>query len=86
MVGRHQKKLGDRSTPMVFSGYEPGSKAYRFYSSDTGHVIISRDAVFEEAKAWDRSSVGRSSATGAVPFHVEFSTVTLRGADPAGPE
>ena len=27
----HLKKLDDRSTPMVFIGYEPGAKAYRVY-------------------------------------------------------
>jgi hypothetical protein len=71
---------------MVFIEYKPGSKAYRFYSPDTGHVIISRDVVFEEAKAWDWSSVSRSSTAGAKLFHVEFSMVTLHGADPVGPE
>jgi transposase InsO family protein len=41
-------KLEDRSTPMVFIGYEPGSKAWRFYNPDTKRVHMSRDAVFEE--------------------------------------
>lgn len=29
------KKLDDRSRPMIFVGYEPGSKAYRVYDPTT---------------------------------------------------
>jgi len=42
------KKLDDRSTPMIFVGYEHGSKAYRFFDPSTERVEISRDAVFDE--------------------------------------
>jgi hypothetical protein len=42
------KKLEDRSTMMVFVGYEPRSKAYRAYDPRTRHVHITRDAVFNE--------------------------------------
>jgi hypothetical protein len=45
-------KLEDRSTMMVFIGYEPGSKAWRFYNPVTRHVHVSHDAVFEEDRAW----------------------------------
>ncbi|XP_066368007.1 uncharacterized protein [Miscanthus floridulus] len=61
VVSGHQQKLDDRSTPMVFIGYEPGSKDYRFYNPNTERVIISRDAVFDEGRAWDWSSVSESS-------------------------
>jgi hypothetical protein len=44
-------KLEDRSTMMVFIGYEPGFKAWRFYNPVTRHVHVSRDAVFEEDRA-----------------------------------
>lgn len=44
----HLKKLEDRSKPMIFIGYEPGSKAYRAYDSATDRVIVSRDVVFDE--------------------------------------
>ena len=46
--GKHLAKLDDRSTPMVFIGYETGSEAYRFYNSATHRVHISRNAVFKE--------------------------------------
>jgi hypothetical protein len=52
VAGGHQHKLDDRSTPMAFIGYEPGAKAYRFYNPSTERVHISRDAVFDEGKAW----------------------------------
>jgi hypothetical protein len=41
-------KLEDRSTQMVFIGYESGSKAWRFYNPSTKRVHVSRDVVFEE--------------------------------------
>lgn len=77
--GGRQPKLDDRSVPTVFIGYEPGSKAYRFYNPDTGRVIISRDAVFDEGRAWDWSSVGEPSGQADTePFHVEYTTMTPR--------
>jgi hypothetical protein len=53
----HLKKLDDRSTAMVFIGYEPGAKAWRFYDSATRRVHVSRDAVFQEHESWDWSKV-----------------------------
>jgi hypothetical protein len=41
-------KLDDRSKPMVFIRYEPGSKAWRFYDPVTKRVHVSRDVIFEE--------------------------------------
>src|SRR5579859_788977 len=46
-------KLEDRSTRMVFLGYEQGSKAYRLYDPIGGKVVVSRDVVFDEAAAWN---------------------------------
>lgn len=40
-------KLEDRSTPMVFLGYEGGSKAYRLYDPKGGKVVVSRDILFD---------------------------------------
>jgi hypothetical protein len=42
------KKLHDRSRPMVFIGYELGSKAYRAYDLAMKKVHLSRDVVFDE--------------------------------------
>jgi hypothetical protein len=49
---KHLTKLEDRSTLMVFIGYEPCSKAWRFYNSVMWHIHSSRDAVFEEDHSW----------------------------------
>jgi hypothetical protein len=46
------QKLEDRSCPMIFIGYEHGSKAYHFYNPNTECVVVSRDAVFDEGGAW----------------------------------
>ena len=83
-AGGHQRKLDDRSTPMVFVGYEPCSKAYRFYNPDTKRVVISRDAVFNETRGWDWKSTGEPPGTcDEEPFKVEFVTVTARHQDQA---
>lgn len=52
----HLSKLQDRSKAMIFIGYEPGSKAYRCYDTNTQRLHISRDIVFDESKHWDWDS------------------------------
>lgn len=54
-------KLADRSTPMIFIGYEEGSKAYRFYDPVAKKVRVSRDVKFEELRRWDWT--GSANAT-----------------------
>jgi hypothetical protein len=67
---KHLSKLEDRSTPMVFIGYEHGSKAWRFYNPATKRVVVSRDAIFEESQAWDWSDA--ENIDGENPFYVDF--------------
>jgi hypothetical protein len=54
---------------MVFIGYEPGSKAWRFYNPATCHVHVSRDAVFEEDRAWKWDE---EDAMDDEPFRMEY--------------
>lgn len=49
-INPHLNKLADRSTPMVFIGYEIGSKAYRVYNPATRKLQVTRDVVFHEEK------------------------------------
>ena len=51
-------KLEDRSSMMVFIGYELGTKAYRCLDPLCFKVTISRDVVFEELQSWDFSQQG----------------------------
>jgi hypothetical protein len=51
-VSVHLPKLADRSSVMVFIGYQPDSKAYRMYDPKTQKLVVSRDVVFEEQKQW----------------------------------
>ena len=44
----HMKKLDDHGTPVVFIGYEPGAKAWRFYDPTMHDAVVSSDAVFDE--------------------------------------
>ena len=63
---------------MVFIGYEPDSKAYRFYNLSTERVHISQDAVFEEGRAWSWGDKAASMAPGE-PFIVEYVTLSSQG-------
>jgi hypothetical protein len=47
------KKLDDRRWPMVFIGFELGSKTYRTYDPVSKKVIVLRDIVFDEQAQWD---------------------------------
>ena len=47
-IGAHLPKLADRSSVMIFIGYEPNSKAYRMFDPRTNKLHISREVVFEE--------------------------------------
>jgi hypothetical protein len=46
-------KLDDRSKPMIFVRYEPGSAAYRCYDPMTKRIHIRRDVVFDEDAMWE---------------------------------
>ena len=58
-----QKKLEDQSSPMVFIGYEIGTKAYRCFEPVNGSLHISQDVVFEEEAKWDWSNQKESIPT-----------------------
>src|SRR6185312_1385971 len=58
-------KLEDRSTKMVFLGYEDGTKAYRLYDPAREKVVVSRDVVFDEAAAWSWSTPAAGEAEGS---------------------
>jgi hypothetical protein len=62
-------KLEDRSMLVVFIGYEPGSKAWRFYNPVTRRVHVSRDAVFEDdiPWSWDQAEIDDDE-----PFSMEY--------------
>jgi hypothetical protein len=88
------KKLEDRSRPMIFIGYELGSKVYRTYGPITKKVHVSRDVVFSEQEQWDWSKGGErgEDADNNGPFSVEmeYSTetwvVAIAYADAGSPE
>jgi len=76
-VGPGLSKLSDRSTKMVFIGYETGTKGYRVYDPVAKKLHISRDVIFEEGRAWDWNLQGRSNAADS-DFEVEQYTVVGR--------
>jgi hypothetical protein len=52
-IGPGITKLADRSVPMVFIGYEQGTKGYMFFDPVEKKFHVSRDVIFEESKAWN---------------------------------
>jgi hypothetical protein len=51
-VSSHKRNLADRSTPMIMTGYEEGSRAYHLCNPSTNKVIVTCDVVFEEDLSW----------------------------------
>lgn len=43
-----QNKLQPKAKVMVFVGYEPGSKGYRFWDKNSRSIVVSRDVTFDE--------------------------------------
>jgi hypothetical protein len=70
-VGPGISKLSDRSTKMVFIGYESGTKDYRVYDPVAKKLHISRDVIFEEGHAWDWKREAGNEPVSSV-FYVEF--------------
>ena len=52
-VGPGVSKLADRSVPGVFFGYEPGTKGFCVYDLVKGKLMVTRDVIFDEKKAWN---------------------------------
>jgi hypothetical protein len=73
------KKLEDRSTPMIFIGYEPGSKAYHVYDPVLKKVHVSRDMIFDESAQWDWSMQGEQGDSTKIDdtFSVEMEYTTV---------
>ncbi|WVZ54433.1 hypothetical protein U9M48_005225 [Paspalum notatum var. saurae] len=79
------KKLDDWSTPTIFVGYEPGSKAYRCYNPRSGRVVVSRDVIFNEDASWTWDEPQSSTEDHGVPFTVEYEVMTSPGLHQAPP-
>jgi len=73
-VGPGISKLSDRSVPGVFLGYETGTKGYRVYDPVKDKLMVSRDVLFDEQKAWNwegkdsRTIQGIQTETFSVPM------------------
>jgi hypothetical protein len=72
------KKLDDRSTPVIFVGYESGSKAYRFYDPNSRRVVVSRDAVFSEEGEWKWSLADINNSGHQEPFVIDYTEEVVR--------
>ena len=57
----HLSKLEDGSQPMIFIGYELGTKAYKCFDPVNSKVFMSRDAIFEGDEKWTWSTQDENS-------------------------
>jgi hypothetical protein len=73
-VGPGINKLSDRSIPMVFIGYETGTKGYRLYDLVSKKLHVSRYVMFEENRAWEWTDQARGDPIASV-FEVEQFTI-----------
>jgi transposase InsO family protein len=71
-VGPGITKLADRSVSGVFFGYEPRTKAYRVYDPVGKKLMVTRDVIFDEKKAWNWAADGATPAETAVPLTVYY--------------
>ncbi|WVZ63746.1 LOW QUALITY PROTEIN: hypothetical protein U9M48_013354 [Paspalum notatum var. saurae] len=90
-VKPHLGKLEDRSTHMVFLGYEEGSKAYRstirglsgdvvFDESTAERVHVLRDVVFDESTSWSWEAMGaEEDGRGRAPSPSTTLCIMVRG-------
>jgi hypothetical protein len=76
-VGPGVTKLSDRSTPMVFVGYEEGSKSYRVYNPATKKVQVNHDVIFEESRPWSWNAEQNSDASSVSATHMMPETFTV---------
>ncbi|WVZ75264.1 LOW QUALITY PROTEIN: hypothetical protein U9M48_023337 [Paspalum notatum var. saurae] len=89
-TGPSLNKLSDRSTKMVFFGYEQGSKGYRLFDPVSKKLYVSRDVVFEENRAWEWSSKWDSPPTGqavdskGLPQYIYNVSKEIRGYEYSG--
>jgi hypothetical protein len=56
-----RKKLDNKTTVCVLLGLSDESKAYKLFDPIQKRIIVSRDVVFEENKAWDRNNDGKKN-------------------------
>jgi hypothetical protein len=78
----HSGKLEDRSTTMVFLGYEQGTKGYRVYDPVANRLQISRDVVFNENASWDWSA--SDTPPSVEIFSVDYSVRMVPGSQHPG--
>jgi hypothetical protein len=53
VLDQRKTKLDDKSTKLVFIGYDERSKAYKLYNSIEKKVISSKDIYINEQSSWD---------------------------------
>jgi hypothetical protein len=78
-------KMEDRSTPMVFLGYDEGSEAYRLYDVVGGKVVVSRDVVFNEVATWSWEEPTTGEARGVSDIFI-VERLVIHGGGDAGVE
>ncbi|KAK3002660.1 hypothetical protein RJ639_018364, partial [Escallonia herrerae] len=72
---QEREKLDEKGEKCIFMGYSDESKAYRLYKPETNELIVSRDVIFDETKAWNWNK----NMTQVQPIFEEFGSVRQEG-------
>ena len=60
---KREGKLDKKAVEMIFVGYEPGTKGYKFWNPATRSIVVSRDVTFDEESFPARSKTGNRPVT-----------------------
>ncbi|KAL7278680.1 hypothetical protein ACG7TL_007682 [Trametes sanguinea] len=60
---KREGKLDKKAVEMIFVGYEPGTKGYKFWNPATRSIVVSRDVIFDEESFPARSIPGYRRVT-----------------------
>jgi hypothetical protein len=74
-VGPGVTKPADRSIPMVFIGYEVGTKGYRFFDPAAKKLHVSRNVIFEESKPLDWQNSVHADPITSIPEVEQYTIV-----------
>lgn len=77
----HTTKLDNRRKKVVYLGREPGMKACRLYDPEVERLIVSRDVVFEETKAWEWEQQQQQETTNSCGSFTVVGSQSTEGGD-----
>lgn len=67
----HTNMLDDRSKQVLHFEREPGTKSYKLFDPNSGHIHVNRDVIFKEHENWEWETAINNSVQVTDQFIVE---------------